>query len=260
MERALWSAVSGMRAQDLMLDNVANNLANVNTVGYKSSRVNFQDLLYTAMATPGATAGDGQIPAGIQIGHGVKVVSISKLFNQGSLKETGAPLDMAIEGDGFFEVTLPDGTAAYTRDGSFKINAGGEIVTSDGYQVTAFDAIDEGTTEITIAPDGSFSTIVNGQPVEKAPITLVRFLNPEGLRSIGRNLFLATEASGDAQVGANPGENGTGTIAQRYLETSNVQVVQELVNMITGQRAYEANSKAIKAADEMLAEANNLRR
>lgn len=260
MERALWSAASGMRAQELFIDTIANNLANVNTNGYKTSRVNFQDMLYSALTSPGAVSGETQIPAGIQIGLGTRVASISKLFAQGSLHSTGADLDLAIEGDGFFEIILPDGTSAYTRDGAFKLNSAGEVVTSDGYKVNGFDTIDENTTEITIAPDGSFTTVVDGTPVQKARITLVRFLNPEGLRCIGRNLYTATDASGDAQTGVNPGENGAGTIAQRYLEMSNVRVADELVNMITAQRAYEASSKAIKASDEMMGEANTLRR
>lgn len=260
MERALWSAVSGMKAQDMTMDNIANNLSNVNTTGYKNSRVAFQDMLYSSITIPGATQGDSQMPTGIQMGHGTRVVSVSKLFNQGSLKESGGALDMAIEGDGFFEIVLPDGSSAYTRDGSFRLNAAGEVVTADGYKVNGFDAIDQGTTEITVAPDGSMTAIVNGQPVQKTKITLVRFVNPEGMRYLGRNLYATSPASGDAQTGNNPGENGTGTIAHKFLETSNVKVMEELVNMITAQRAFEANSKAIKAADEMLTEVNGLRR
>lgn len=249
-----------MKAQDLMLDTIAHNLANVNTTGYKNSRANFQDMLYTALAEPGSAIGDAEIPAGIQIGHGTRVVSVSKMFTQGALKSTEGQLDLGLEGDGFFEILLPDGTSAYTRDGSFRINSAGEVVTPDGYRVANFDAIDQGTTEITIASDGSFTTVVDGMPVIKARLTLVRFMNPEGLRAIGRNLFTATDASGDAQTGMNPGENGTATIAQGYLETSNVSVVEELVNMITAQRAYEANTKAIKTTDEMMGQVNNLKR
>ncbi|MBN1676877.1 MAG: flagellar basal-body rod protein FlgG [Kiritimatiellae bacterium] len=260
MQRALWSAATGLRAQEMMMDTIANNLANVNTAGFKRSRTNFQDLLYTALAVPGSSSGDTEIPAGIQIGHGSRVVGVSKMHLQGSLKETGGELDMAIEGEGFFEITMPDGTAAYTRDGSFRMTAAGEIVTTDGYPVTGLDTIDEGTTDVTIAPDGSFSTVVDGNIVEKTRITLVRFANPEGLRSIGRNLFQATEASGAPQAGNNPGEGGTGTLAHRYLEASNVRVAEELVDMIISQRAFEANSKAIKASDEMLGIANSVRR
>lgn len=260
MERALWSAASGMRAQELFVDMIANNLANVNTTAFKQSRINFHDLLYSSLATPGATTGETQLPTGIQIGLGTRVACIAKLFGQGSLRTTGADFDFAIEGDGFFEILMPDGTSAYTRDGSFKINSSGEIITNDGFRVNGFDTIDQNTTEITVASDGSFTTVVNSENVQKSRIPLVRFLNPEGLRSIGRNLYLATEASGEPQTGANPGENGAGTIAHRHLEMSNVKVADELVNMITAQRAYEASSKAIKASDEMMGEANSLRR
>jgi len=260
MERALWSAVSGMKAQELSLDTISNNLANINTTAFKSSRINFQDMLYSAMATPGARSGEAEMPVGIQVGHGTRVSGIAKQFLQGSLIQTGADLDIAIEGEGMFEVTMPDGTRAYTRDGSFKVNSTGQVVTSDGYKVVGFDAIDEGTTEITIAPDGSLSTVVNGTPTQKSKISLVRFINPQGLRSIGRNLYQSTLSSGDAQTGLNPGENGVGTLAQRNLEASNVSAAEELVNMITTQRAYEATSKAIKATDEMMGMANALNR
>jgi len=259
MERALWSAVTGMKAQEMSLDTISNNLANINTTSFKGSRVSFQDMLYSALATPGSQNSNSEIPVGIQIGHGVRVSGISKSFNQGSMIETGNSLDFAIEGDGFFEITMPDGTLAYTRDGSFKINNAGQVVTSDGYTVAGIDSIDQGTTEITVAPDGSFSAVVNGSPVTKTRITLVRFINPEGLRSVGKNLYKETESSGTAQTGQNPGENGVGSISQRYLEASNVNAAGELVNMISTQRAYEATSKAIKACDEMMQQANNLK-
>lgn len=257
MERALWSAVTGMRAQEMSLDVIANNLANVNTTSFKNSRVRFQDMLYSSLTIPGAIHGDSEV-TGVQVGHGTRVAGINKAFAQGSLKETGNPLDMAIEGDGFFEISMPDGETAYTRDGSFSVNGAGEVVTSDGYRVVNFDTIDSGTTELTIAADGSFTAIVNGTPVNKSRITLARFLNPEGLRAIGRNLYLETEASGAAQTGLTPGESGVGSIAQRYLEASNVNTATELVNMITTQRAYEATSKAIRASDEMMGIANRL--
>ncbi len=260
MERALWSSVTGMKAQELSLDNIANNLANVNTNGFKPFRTSFQDMLYSTLVTPGATSGDNVIPNGIQIGHGTRVAELSRSFRQGALKETGRDLDLAIEGEGFFEVTLPDGTSAYTRDGSFRMTANGAVVTVDGLSVAGFDAIDDGTTDITIAQDGSFSATVNGDTVEKTRITLSRFRNPEGLHSIGRNLFMPTESSGPAETGLNPGENGIGTLGHRYVEASAVNVATELVDMIQTQRAYEANSKAIKAADEMLNIANSLRR
>ncbi len=260
MERALWSAVTGMRAQELSLDTISHNLANVNTGGFKAGRINFQDMLYSVLTSPGAESGETQVPTGIQIGHGTRVSEISKDFRQGSLRDTGRDLDMAIEGDGFFEVVLPDGTSAYTRDGSFHVTNAGEVVTVDGYRVEGFDAVDEGTTEITIAGDGSFSAVVNGIETTKTPITLTTFLNPEGLRAIGRNLYQETAASGEARSGLTPGENGVGQIAQRYLESSNVNAAEEMVNMIVGQRAYEAVSKAIRASDDMMEVANRLRR
>lgn len=259
MQRALWSAVTGMRAQEMALDTVANNLANVNTTGFKNSRVRFQDMLYATMVIPGASGADGEI-GGIQVGHGTRVAGASRSFTQGALIETGNALDLAIEGEGFFEVILPDGRSAYTRDGGFSVNGAGEVVTSDGYRLAAFDTIDPGTTDITIARDGSFTTMVNGEQVTKGQVTLSRFLNPEGLHSMGRNLYQPTEASGTAESGLIPGNNGVGGLAQRYLERSNVNTATELVNMITTQRAYEATSKAIRASDEMLSTANNIAR
>ena len=259
MERALWSAVTGMRAQEMSLDVIANNLANVNTTAFKDSRVRFQDMLYASLVIPGSASADGEV-IGVQVGHGTRVAGASRGFSQGALMETGKALDLAIEGDGFFEILLPDGQSAFTRDGNFALNGAGEVVTSNGYRVVGFDAIDEGTTDITISRDGSFTAIVNGAAVEKGRVTLSRFLNPEGLNSIGRNLFQETEASGAAQTGLTPGENGVGGLAQRYLERSNVNTATELVNMITTQRAYEATSKAIRASDEMMTVANQLSR
>ncbi len=260
MERSLWSAVSGMRAQELALDTIANNLANVNTTGFKASRVAFQDMLYSTLRSPGAKTGDTEIPNGIQIGSGVRVMEISRVFKQGALKETGRDLDLAIEGEGFFEVQLPDGTSAYTRDGSFRKTAAGQVVTVDGYQVLGIDNIDDGTSEITITPDGEFTAVVNNEMTPKTRLTLTRFTNPEGLRSIGRNLYTETDASGAAETGLNPGEDGVGTLAHRYAEVSSVNTAEELVSMILAQRAYEANSKSIKADDEMAQIANSLRR
>ena len=260
MERAMWSAVTGMRAAETSLDNIANNLANVNTTSFKAGRVAFQDMLYATMVTPGAVNGTGEVPTGIQLGSGTRVAEVAKQFTQGALKETGGDLDMAIEGDGFFEVILPDGTSAYTRDGSFRTDSTGSIVTVEGYKVANFPTITTGTTEITISPDGSVSSVVNGTAVSGQRLSLVRFANPEGLRSLGRNLYAATDASGAAQSGLPPGENGMGTVVQRYLETSSVNAAEELVNMILTQRAYEANSKAIKACDDMSTMANGLKR
>ena len=257
MERALWSAVTGMRAQEMSLDVISNNLANINTNGFKDSRVRFQDLLYASLVIPGAASANGEVD-GVQVGHGTRVAGTSRSQTQGALMETGNMLDFAIEGDGFFEVQLPDGKSAFTRDGAFSMNGAGEVITSDGYRVMGFDTIDPGTTEITVAHDGSFTAMVNGSSVNKGRITLARFLNPEALSAIGRNLFQETEASGTAETGLSPGENGVGGLAHRYVERSNVNTATELVNMITTQRAYEATSKAIRASDEMLTTANQL--
>ena len=260
MERSLWTAVTGMAANEITLDTIANNLANINTTAFKASQASFQDMLYTVLAAPGSQSGEGEIPNGIQIGHGTRVSEVSRHFEQGSLRESGGDLDLAIEGGGFFEVTLPDGTSAYTRDGSFRVNGSGEVVTSDGYAVLGFDTIDDGTTEITIASDGAFSTVVNSALVPKAQITLTLFTNPEGLRSVGHNLYKTTTSSGEAQSGIVPGENGAGFLAQRFLESSNVNTARELVNMIFAQRAYEATSKVIQASDQMMQLANNMAR
>jgi flagellar basal-body rod protein FlgG len=246
-----------MRAQELSLDVIANNLANVNTTGFKQSRVRFQDMLYASLIIPGAATADGEV-SGVQVGHGTRVAGATREFTQGGMMETGKLLDFAIEGDGFFEVVMPDGRSAFTRDGSFNINGAGEVVTSDGYRVVGFDAIDQGTTEVTVARDGSFSAVVNGTVVEKGQVTIARFLNPEGLRSMGQNLYEETDASGSPETGLTPGQNGVGGLAHRYLERSNVNTATELVNMITTQRAYEATSKAIRASDEMLQVANQL--
>lgn len=260
MERAMWSAVSGMRASEVSLDNIANNLANINTTAFKPGRVAFQDMLYTTLVAPGAANGDSEIPGGIQLGHGTKVAEVSKDFQQGALKETGRDLDLAIEGEGFFEVLLPDGSSAFTRDGSFRATSTGEVVTVEGYRVTNFPTIASGTTDVTIAPDGSVTTLVNGVSVAGQTLSLARFANPSGLRAIGHNLYVESDASGTAQTGLAPGSSGMGTLMQRYLETSSVNAAEELVNMILTQRAYEANSKAIKATDEMSTMANNIRR
>lgn len=262
MLRSLWTAASGMIAQQFNIDTIANNLANVNTVGFKRSRVDFQDLLYQTVRYAGSpvTAG-AQIPTGIQVGHGVRPVSTERIFSTGTFKQTDNPLDLLIEGDGFFQVLLPDGTTAYTRDGAFKIDGQGRLVTSDGFTLQPEITIPPDAVSITVGTDGTVTVVVSGssQPQTLGQIQLARFINPAGLRSLGRNLFAATAASGEAMVGT-PGLDGLGNIAQGYLEMSNVQVVEELVNMILAQRAYESNSRAIQAADEMLQTANNLRR
>lgn len=260
MLRALYSAATGMESQQLNLDVISNNLANVNTTGYKKSNIEFQDLLYDTVRAPGADQGNGaQLPTGMSIGHGTRVVATNKVFTEGELTSTGERLDLAIQGDGFFQVTMPDGTLAYTRDGSFKTNSQGQIVTSDGLPVqNGFQPIPSGTTSVSISTSGQVTTTgANG--TQTSQVTLVRFANPAGLQAVGGNLFVETPASGTPETG-NPGAAGFGTLQQGYLESSNVSVVQEMVNMITAQRAYEINSKAVQAADEMMQQSDNLKR
>lgn len=262
MMRALWTAGSGMAAQQANIDVISNNLANVNTTGFKKSRTDFQDLMYQTIRQAGAATGtDSQVPTGIQMGHGVRQVATQKIYTQGSFQQTGNSLDIAIEGEGFFQIDLPDGTIAYTRDGAFKKDSQGRIVTSDGYPLDPVIQIPDNATEITISADGRVSATIPNQndPQELGQIQLVRFVNPAGLDSIGRNLLKETAASGQPVV-VNPGEEGAGTLVQKYLEMSNVQVVEEMVNMIVAQRAYEVNSKAITTADDMLSQAANLKR
>ncbi|KAA0258768.1 flagellar basal-body rod protein FlgG [Deferribacter autotrophicus] len=262
MLRTLWTAASGMTTQQINIDNIANNLANVNTAGFKKSRVNFEDLLYQEIRPAGAVTATGiNHPTGIQIGLGSKVVSTEKIFSQGNFQQTGNPLDLTIEGDGFFQVTLPDGTIGYTRNGSFKIDADGNLVTAEGYLLEPNIAIPENALEIIVGEDGTVSVTLPGEaePTELGQIELAKFINPSGLRSIGKNIYLQTAASGEPITGV-PGEEGLGTIAQGILEMSNVNVVEEMVNLITGQRAYEINSKAIQTGDEMLQIVNNLKR
>lgn len=262
MMRALWTAGSGMVAQQANIDVISNNISNVNTTGFKKSRSDFQDLMYQTVRQPGATSGaDTQIPTGIQIGHGVRQVATQKLYTVGNFQNTGNSLDMAIEGDGFFQINMPDGTIAYTRDGSFKLDSQGRMVTAEGYLLEPQIAIPQGATSVEIAADGTVNATLpdNNIPQELGQIQLVRFINPAGLESLGRNLLKETNASG-APTASNPGQDGAGTIVQRYLEMSNVQVVDEMVNMIVAQRAYEMNSKAITTSDEMLGIAAGLKR
>jgi flagellar basal-body rod protein FlgG len=260
MLRALYSSSAGMQSQQLNLDVIANNLANVNTTGFKKSKIEFQDLLYQTTRAAGAEQGGGNLlPTGLQIGHGSRPVATSKIFTNGELTQTGERLDLAIQGDGFFEVQMPDGTRAYTRDGAFKTAADGRITTSDGLVVQGgFQPIPAGTTGISISANGEVTTMgPNGKQTFR--VQLVRFPNASGLESTGRNLYRENEASGAPELG-NPGENGFGELAQGYLEMSNVKVVEEMVNLIVAQRAYEINSKAVQAADEMMQMSNNLRR
>ncbi len=238
---------------------ISNNLANVNTTGYKKSKIEFQDLLYETTRTPGAEQGNGNIlPTGLQIGHGSRAVATPKVFTEGELTQTGERLDVAIQGDGFFQVQMTDGTLAYTRDGALKTSSTGQITTSDGLPVQGgFQPIPVGTTGITISPDGDVST--TGSNSSNFQVTLVRFANPAGLQPIGRNLYAETAASGTPETGT-PNQTGFGSLQQGYLEKSNVKVVEEMVNMIVAQRAYEVNSKAVQAADEMMQQSDNLRR
>src|SRR5882672_6445929 len=260
MLRALYSSAAGMQSQQLNLDVISNNLANVNTTGFKKSKIEFQDLLYQTTRAAGSEAGAGnQLPTGLQVGHGSKPVATSKIFTTGELTQTGAQLDIAVQGDGFFEVQMPDGTRAYTRDGALKTGSDGRVMTSDGLALQGgFQPIPAGTTSISIAPTGEITT-TSQSGSQNFRVQLVRFANPAGLENVGRNLYKETTASGTAELG-NAGENGFGELAQGYLEMSNVQVVEEMVNMIVAQRAYEVNSKAVQAADEMMQMSNNLRR
>lgn len=261
MIRALFTAATGMQAQQLNLDVISNNLANVNTAGFKRSRVDFQDLLYQAMRPAGTRAGSTEVPTPLQVGHGTRPVATNRIFAQGNFQQTENPLDLVVEGDGFFQVARPDGTTAYTRSGAFKRDSQGQIVTSDGLVLQPAVTIPQETVNITVGSDGTVSVITGTAttPQQLGKIELVRFANPAGLHAAGRNLFVVTAASGDPVQGA-PGEQGFGTIGQGFLESSNVSVVEELVAMIAAQRAFEVNSKAVKTADEMLQLANNVAR
>ena len=262
MIRALWTAASGMQAQQKNLDVVANNLANVNTTGFKKSRADFQDLMYQNLKTSGAPSTNAtQVPTGIQIGLGTRLAAVTKIFTTGDFTQTGNELDMAIEGDGFYQIQLPDGGTGYSRSGAFKKDSTGRVVTSDGYPLLPAISIPSNATKVNIGNDGTVSVMQAGQntPTQVGNIQLASFSNPSGLSAQGKNLFLPTDASGAATTGT-PGQTGLGTIAQGFLEMSNVSVMEEMVNMIVGQRAYEINSKAVQASDEMLQTANNLRR
>jgi flagellar basal-body rod protein FlgG len=251
-----------MIAQQTHLDVVSNDLANVNTSGFKKIRADFQDLIYQINREPGAPVEpDSMIPNGIQVGLGTKVVGTTRMFMQGSLQTTDNPTDVAITGEGFYQVTMPDGTIAYTRDSNWKIDANGQIVTHDGYLLEPAVVVPEDAADFTVSPTGAITVKIPGAvaPEEIGQFELARFVNPAGLRAVGKNLFLESAASGAPIIG-NPGDEGYGTLEQRTIEMSNVQVVEEMVEMIVAQRAYEANSKTITTADEFLRIANNLRR
>lgn len=261
MMRALYTAATGMNAQQLNMDVIANNLANVNTAGFKHSRADFQDLLYQEMRPAGATVAQGaQSPTGLEVGLGVKPAATETMFQQGTFQETGNNLDVAIEGEGFYKVLLPDGSSGYTRDGSFNRDSQGKLVNSDGYAIQPEITIPSDASAVSIGKDGTVSVTLSGKdPQEIGKIGLTRFANPAGLQHLGGNNFAETAASGAPTDGV-AGQEGFGTLAQGSLEMSNVQIVQEMVNMITAQRAYEVNSKAIQTADDMLSTANQLRR
>lgn len=254
MNQALWIAKTGLDAQQTKMSNIANNLANAGTTGFKSSRAIFADLLYQNVRQVGAQSSqDTQLPSGLMLGTGVRTVATERLFTQGNIQQTGNNLDMAIEGRGFFQVLMPDGSQAYTRDGTFQLSAQGELVTSAGFTVQPSITIPENATSVTIGGDGTVSVRLPGGTGTNqiGNVQLADFVNPAGLQPIGDNLFLESSASGSPQAG-NPGLNGLGVVLQGHVESSNVNVVEELVNMIETQRAYEMNSKAISTTDQML--------
>ncbi|MFP6889771.1 MAG: flagellar basal-body rod protein FlgG [Nitrospinota bacterium] len=262
MLRALFTGATGMQAQQINVDVIANNLANVSTIGFKKSRADFQELLYETIIPAGAPSAQGnQIPTGLQIGAGVRPASTSRIFTEGEFKRTDNELDVAIEGDGFFQVTLPTGQTAYSRSGAFKVNSTGELVTSEGFRITPGVTIPTTALNVTIGTDGTVSVINAGStaPTTVGDLTLVKFQNPAGLNSVGRNLLLETTASGAPLTGT-PGTQGFGTIAQGFVENSNVKVVDELVALIEAQRAYEINSRTVQTADEMLRTVSDLKR
>ncbi|MGE3276368.1 MAG: flagellar basal-body rod protein FlgG [Vicinamibacterales bacterium] len=260
MIRALYTAASGMNAQQANIDTTANNLANLNTSGFKKSRMEFEDMVYQQIKAAGAPqSAAGDAPIGLEIGLGTRPVATARDFSSGNLRATSAPLDIAVEGRGFFQVGLPSGETGYTRGGSLHLSAEGALVTADGYVVQPQISIPADATNITISKEGIVSVTLDGQsaPQQVGTIELATFQNPAGLKAEGGNVYTTTSASGEPRVGV-PGTEGIGTVAQGFLEESNVSVVEEMVNMILGQRAYEANSKVVKASDEMLAQINNL--
>jgi flagellar basal-body rod protein FlgG len=254
MIRSLWISKTGLDAQQMKMDVISNNLANVSTNGFKRSNAVFEDLIYQTLRQPGAQSSQqSTIPTGLQVGTGVRPVATTRVHEQGNLSKTENTLDLAIQGNGFFQVTQPDGTTAYTRDGSFHLDSNGQVVTSNGYALSPSITVPANTLSITIGTDGTVSVTQQGSSaaVQLGTIQLASFVNPAGLESKGSNLYMETAASGTASVNT-PGTNGLGTVNQYYVETSNVNVVEEMVDMIQTQRAYELNSKSIQASDEML--------
>ena len=261
MNLSLYSAATGMEAQQLNLNTIANNLANVNTPGFKRSKIEFQDLLYQkpARASGSDSGGGNLVPTGSEVGNGTRVAATSKVFTQGQLTQTGEKLDIAIQGDGFFEVQRPDGTIGFTRDGSFKLNAQGQVVTIDGLPVlSGFQPIPPGASSVAVAETGQVTVQTASGPTSFR-LTLARFANPSGLQSMGGNLYSETAASGTPEVGQ-PGEQGFGSTVQGYVESSNVNIVEEMVALIVAQRAYEINSKSIQTSDEMLQNVAQMKR
>jgi flagellar basal-body rod protein FlgG len=260
MIRALYTAASGMNAQQTNIDNVAHNLANVNTTGFKKSRVEFEDLVYQEIRAAGSSASSTtEAPVGLEVGLGTRAVATARNFSAGNLRATSAPLDVAIQGGGFFQVSMPDGTIGYTRAGTFHLDAQGALVTAEGYAIDPQITVPANATTISISRDGIVSAVIAGQSAAEqlGTLEIASFSNAAGLRPLGGNLFAATTASGEAETGA-PGTDSRGTLVQGFVEDSNVSVVEEMVNMIIGQRAYEANSRVVKAADEMMSQVNTL--
>lgn len=254
MNQALWIAKTGLDAQQTRMEVVSNNIANVNTTGFKRERAVFEDLLYQNVRQVGANSTqDTQLPSGFSLGTGVRVVATEKLHSQGNLVNTDNPFDLAVQGKGFFQILMPDGSLAYTRDGSFQINQDGQLVTSSGYEVQPSITVPEGALSVTIGSDGTVSALLPGStaPTQIGSLQLTDFINPAGLQAVGQNLLIESGSSGAPQTGT-PGLNGLGTLTQGAVESSNVNVAEELVNMIETQRAYEMNSKAIQSADQMM--------
>ncbi len=254
MMRSLWIAKTGMEAQQLQLDNISNNLANTSTNGYKRGHAVFEDLMYQNLRQAGAASSEQtQLPTGLQVGLGTRAVATSRNFSQGNLLQSQSPLDVAIRGNGFFQIQQPDGTTGYTRDGSFQLSSTGQLVTNTGYTVQPGITIPAQAQSVTIGNDGTVSVVLPGQPLPQTvgQVQIASFINPAGLEPKGQNLYAETAASGTPNAGT-PGQNGLGSVQQGFVETSNVNVVEELVQMIQTQRAYELNSKAIQTSDQML--------
>lgn len=259
MIRSLWIARTGMDAHQTQLDVITNNLANVSTNGFKRARAVFEDMLYQTLRQPGAlNTQQNTIPSGLQIGTGVRPVATERIHTQGNIQQTGGTLDVAVQGEGFFQIQMPDGTTAYTRDGSFERDANGTLVTVDGYSVLPGIVIPQDARDVTISAEGAVQAIVAGVAQQLGQIQTARFVNKSGLEAVGDNLFLETEASGAAQVG-NPDADGFGSLQQNFLEMANVEAVSEIADLIAAQRAYEMNSRVIKAADDMYSTTTNIR-